>query len=96
MKHTFVQILFIFRERGREGERERNTERLPPAHPQPGTWPTTQAYTLTRNRTCDLSVGGTMPSPLSHTTQGEAYVLITNYTPQKSYLQTVMIRVSGF
>ena len=35
---------------------ERYTSRLPLTHPQQGTWPTTQACTLTGNRTSDLSV----------------------------------------
>ena len=44
-------ILFIFRERGREGEeRERNISVwLPLVHPLPGAWPTTQACALTGN-----------------------------------------------
>ena len=33
--------------------------------PQLGTRPTPQACALTENRTCDLSVCGTMPNPLS-------------------------------
>ena len=59
-----LKILFIhFRERGREGERGRETsmcERYidwsPLARPQLGTWPTTQACALTGNRTCDILV----------------------------------------
>ena len=48
-------IYFTFRERGKEGKKEkgamcqRNTYRLPLAHPQPGTWPATQACALTGN-----------------------------------------------
>ena len=54
----FLKVLFIFRERGKEGERkgekhqcarETSTGRLPLTHPQLGTWPKTQAWALTRN-----------------------------------------------
>ena len=47
--------LFIFRERGREREREGEKLNvwLPLAHPLWGTWPETQAYALTGNRTSD-------------------------------------------
>ena len=42
--------LFIFRERGREGEREGNINVwLPLARPLLGTWPATQACALTGN-----------------------------------------------
>ena len=42
--------LFIFRERGREGERERNIDVwLPLTHPLVETWPATQACALTGN-----------------------------------------------
>ena len=48
--------LFIFRERGREKERERNLIGwLPLAHPRLGTWAATQACVLTGNRIDDLS-----------------------------------------
>ena len=71
---TFIlkESVYVFLERGegREKERERNISWLPLAHPQPGTWAATQARALTRNRTPDLSVSGTTPSPLSHTSQG--------------------------
>ena len=41
---------YLFLERGREGERERNTNVwLPLEHPLLGTWPTTQACALTGN-----------------------------------------------
>ena len=46
----YLNIVFIFRERGREGERERNiTAWLPLMCPLLGTWLATQAYTLTGN-----------------------------------------------
>ena len=68
--------LFIFRERGREGERgretsmfERNIYWLPLACPTLGTWPATQACSLTGNWTSNLSVCRPALSPLSHTSQ---------------------------
>ena len=76
-----LKIFFIFRERGREEERGRETligclthTPLPgtePAHmPSLGTEPTTQACALTRYRTGDLSTWGTTPNQLHHTGQG--------------------------
>ena len=51
LKFFFLRLyLFIFRERGREAERERNIDVwLPLLHPVLGTWPTTQACALTGN-----------------------------------------------
>ena len=49
---------------------ERNTEWLPLARPQLGTWPTTQACAQTGTRTSDLSVCRPALNPLSHTSQG--------------------------
>ena len=73
----FKIFKFIFREKGRVGERgkvtsmcERYIDRLPLACPQLGTWPATQAHALTGNRTSDLSVRRPELSPLSHTSQG--------------------------
>ena len=43
--------------------------------PQPGTKPATQACALTRDWTGDLSLCGTMPSPLSHTAQGSVLLI---------------------
>ena len=69
-------IYFLKRgERGREkgGETlmwERNIDLLPLMHPQPGTWPATQARALTRNRTSDFSVCSVMPNPQNHSSQG--------------------------
>ena len=61
--------LFISREW--EGEREGNINVwLPLVHPLLGTWPTTQACALTRNRTSDPLVHSPVLSPLSHTSQG--------------------------
>ena len=47
-KKDFI-YLFLERGEGKEKERERNTDWLPLARPQLGTWPTTQACALTGN-----------------------------------------------
>ena len=68
----FSDFIYLFLERGegREKERERNINQLPPTHPPLGTWPATQARALTGNGTSDLPVCGTMLHPLGHTGQG--------------------------
>ena len=66
-------LFFIFRERGKEGEREgeKRCERetliscLPHA-PWPGTEPATQACVLTGSCTADPLLFGKMPNQLSH------------------------------
>ena len=71
--------LFIFRKRGREGEREGEKHQcfkrimnwLPRAHPQLGTKPTTQFFALTGSQNGNLLVCGMTLNPLSHTGQGE-------------------------
>ena len=71
----FLKILFIFRERGRVGERERNINVwLPLVRPLLGTWPTTQACALTGNQTCSPLVC----SPLSHTFRAGSVFYIYN------------------
>ena len=69
--------LFIFRERGREGEREGEEHHvwLPLECSLLGTWPTTQACALTRNRTGDPLVCKPVLNPLSPTSQSH-WVLI--------------------
>ena len=65
--------LFIFRERGKEKERgERNNQCVVASHaPHTGNLAsTTQAYALTRNRTCDPLVCRPALNPLSHISQG--------------------------
>ena len=53
-KFFLKKIVFIFRERGREGERKRNIHVWLPLTWLPlGTWPATQACALTGNRTSD-------------------------------------------
>ena len=69
------------RDDGREEEKhmmhKRNIYWLPLTCPQPGTWLATQACALTRNQTCNLSVCGVMPNPLSHTSQGNNLLILT-------------------
>ena len=59
-------LKFIFIERGRKGERDRNISVWLP----PGTWPTTQARGLTVNGTGGPLVLRPVLSPLSHTSWG--------------------------
>ena len=62
--------LFLERGEGREKEREININVwLPLPCPQPGTWPATQACTLTGNRTSDPFVHRLAFNPLSHSSQ---------------------------
>ena len=67
--------LLIFRERGREGEREGEKHHvwLPLRGPPLGTWPTAQACALTGNRNSNFLVCRPMLNPLSHTTQGHKF-----------------------
>ena len=67
----FLKIIYIFREREREGERrERDINKLPFAGPSRGAWPITQACALIGNQTGHLSFGRSALNPLSHTSQG--------------------------
>ena len=52
---------------------ERSTDHLPRTCPQLGTWTTTQACALTGHQTSSLVVCRMMPSPLSHTSQGNIH-----------------------
>ena len=75
--------LFIFRQRGREGGRRRNISVwLPLAHHLLETWPTTQAWSLTGNRTSDPLVNRPAVNPLGHTSQSHMpafYFQVHNY-----------------
>ena len=73
----YLKIFYLLLERGEERERERETsmceryeDRLPLARPQLGTWPTTQACALTRNRTGDLLACRLALNPLSLPSHG--------------------------
>ena len=68
--------LFIFREKGREGE----TSISFLLH----TEPTTQTCALTRNRTGDLLFCRTMPNQLSHTSQGKGPYLLEHRWQHKA------------
>ena len=72
----FLKILFIFRERGREGEREGKKHQCMVASHTPHlwTWPTTQACALTGNWTINPLVQRPALSPLSYTSQGPLLV----------------------
>ena len=64
--YLFV-YLFIYREKGRDGEREknidvRNTYRLPLTRPLLGTWPTTGACALSRNQRATFWFSGRHPT----------------------------------
>ena len=70
LKQDFI-YLFLDRGKWREKQRERNINVwLPFTRPLLGTWPTTQACTLTGNRTGNPLVCRLALSPLSHTSQG--------------------------
>ena len=79
-KHLFpifqyLKILFIFRERGKEGKKGEKLRCVLEKHlsvltrHQLGTWPTTQACAVTVNRTNDLSVLTPALNLLSHSSQ---------------------------
>ena len=64
-----------------EGEREKH-QCVAASHAPPlGTWPTTQAHALTGNRTGNPLVCRPVPHPLSHTTQGSKYLVLSYFHP---------------
>ena len=72
----FKDFIYLFLEKGTEGEREGKIHVwLPLLRPLLGTWPTTQACALTRNRTGDPLVHRTALNPLSHTSQDSSVCL---------------------
>ena len=67
-------FIYLFLERGREGERERNINVwLPLKCPLLGTWPAAQACALTGNGTSSPMVCGSLLNPLSHSSQGHTW-----------------------
>ena len=71
--------LFIFRERGREGEREGEKhwyEKHQSVAPWLGTKPSSQTRALTGNWTCNLVLCRTMLDEWSHASQGNAKVFL--------------------
>ena len=74
LKHLFLKILFIVRQSGKEGERERNINVwLPFTHLLLGTWPAAQARALTGSQTIDPLVHRPALNLLSHTSQGKTF-----------------------
>ena len=82
IKNIFLKDFLIYfqgvgkgrRKRGRETLMcERDISWLPLTRPQLGTWPATEVWAPTRNQTGDLPHRGTMPSLLSHTSQGSIF-----------------------
>ena len=70
--YPLKHFIYLFLDWGewREKERERSIGCLLNTPNWDSSWPATQACALSGNRTQDLSVCGTMPSPLSHISQG--------------------------
>ena len=76
-----VFYLFIFRQGGREGERQGDKDQCMVAFRTPhtlGTWPATQACALTGSRTNNTLVLRLALSPLSHTSQGHTWHFLMN------------------
>ena len=72
----FSKILLNFREREREGERERNISvSLRLERPLLGTWPATQACTMTGNWTGYSLAHRPALNALSHTSRGVIWVI---------------------
>ena len=86
-----IFYLFIFRERGREGEKHQcvvASGALPPPPPL-GTWPTTQACTLTRNWTGYSLVCRPALNPLSHTIQAWLFYFKRRHSAMAGVVQLV-------
>ena len=86
MHFTFLKILFIFRERGKEGEREGNIHVwLPLVCPLLEIWPATQACALTGNWTGDPLVSRPALNPLGHTMDYQLWYQLHNIFQRQNY-----------
>ena len=84
----FLRVLFTFRQRGREGKRERNINvenicHLSLAHAPTRDLALIQACVLNRNQTGDLLLCGTTLSQLSHTSEGQDVLFVVQYIQQQ-------------
>ena len=88
-------LIFTFRQRGREGERERNIDVwLPLTHSVLGTQPTTQEYTLTGNLSGDPLVHRLALNPLATPTRaGFGLSIITLLMLRLSTLLWLLIQI---
>ena len=98
--HLLKNILFLFRERGREGEREgeRNQCVVASCAPPLGTWPATQECALTGSRTGDPLVCRLALNPLEPHQPGPAILVLayrtyTNRAQKCFYLEGSMNKV---
>ena len=75
--------LFIFRQRGRVGERKGEKHQCVVASSAPllGVWPTTQACALPGNRTGEPLIHRLILNPWSHTSQDQFYSLLMKSSP---------------
>ena len=83
--------MYLFLERGREGEREGEKHQCVVASHTPPTGPTTQTCVLTGNRTGDPFICSPALNPLSHTSQGNLSILL----PIKNYFTCKWIKLSN-
>ena len=75
--HSSFKIFYLFSEKGRDKERERNINVwLSLMRPLLGPWPAAQACTLTGNRTSDPLVHRLALNPLSHISRGNTPPLL--------------------
>ena len=72
-----LDFIYLFSERGREGEKDQCVRETSVASRTPpiGDPPATQACALTGNRTGDLLFHRPAPNPLSHVSQGMSFFL---------------------
>ena len=71
-----------------------NTSRLPLAHPNLGTWPTTQTCALPGNQTSDPSFHRPALNPLGHTSQGSLSILILGLPINEQGISFHLVRFS--